>query len=152
MNTATRATSIKNNSIRATGFFIRRKFPIKKSIISSRIIIRARRHHIKNKRDEKDRDRNNKKSATESIDLIGEWLLTSWTFEHFAEFGFGGVVVGGRRSGLNGGEFGGGKWSVTDLTVAVGGGGGARWSLILFGILWGIQLCVLGVDLWNDVV
>jgi hypothetical protein len=72
VNAAAGATSIENDGIRATGFFIRRNFATNEGIISDRFIIGTRRHHIENECDEKDRDRDNEKSSSESIDLIGD--------------------------------------------------------------------------------
>lgn len=137
MNAATGATSIEDNGVRATGFFIRRHFSTDESVVSGGLVSRARRHHIKNEGDEKKRDRDHEQSPSESVDLIGEGLLSTGTFQHFVRLELRRVLISGVRrrriaASLSVEELGGRRRSVTDLTVR--GSGGGR-SLQLLGIL-----------------
>lgn len=85
---------------------------------------RAWGHYIENEGDEEQRDCDDEKNPSVSVDLVGERRATSGgSLEHLV--GFKGMVmvvlIGGRGIGLAVDEFGGGRRPVADLTVEVEG-------------------------------
>ena len=139
VDAAAGATGVEDDGVGSAGLLLRRHLPVDEGVVSDGLVGGGRRHHVEDEGDEEKRDRHHKQRRSEPVDLVGEGLLAAGALQHFAGgLEFRRVVVGGvRRRGVSGGlaveELGGGRRSVTDLTV--GGGGGDWRSLQLLGIL-----------------